>query len=40
LSALDRHDAAREAEQADAFLSKPVSPENLLDCVESLVSPS
>jgi CheY-like chemotaxis protein len=40
LSALDRHDAAREAEQADAFLSKPVSPENLLDCVESLVSPT
>ena len=39
LSALDRQDAAREAEHADAFLSKPVTPENLLDCLESLVSP-
>ncbi len=39
LSALDRQDAGREAEQADAFLSKPISPENLLDCLESLFSP-
>lgn len=40
LSALDRKDAAPEADQADAFLSKPISPENLLECVaELLVKP-
>ncbi|MFN2530733.1 MAG: PleD family two-component system response regulator [Pyrinomonadaceae bacterium] len=38
LSALGRKDALSEAEQADAFLSKPVSPEDLLECVEGLVS--
>ena len=40
LSALDRKDAAPEADQADAFLSKPISPEVLLECVaEVLVKP-
>jgi len=37
LSALDRKDAEPEAGQADAFLSKPISPENLLDCLEALL---
>ena len=37
LSALDRKDAAPEADQADAFLSKPISPEILLECVAELL---
>src|SRR5438876_933749 len=36
LSALDRKDAVPEAEQIDAFLSKPISPETLLDCIAEL----
>jgi len=36
LSALERKDAVPEAEQIDAFLSKPISPENLLDCIAEL----
>lgn len=37
LSALDRQDAAPEADQADAFLAKPISPEHLLDCLDGLL---
>lgn len=37
LSALDQKNAASEVEQVDAFLSKPVSPEDLLECVGKLV---
>jgi len=36
LSALDRKDAVPGIEQIDAFLSKPISPENLLDCIAEL----
>ena len=36
LSALDPRNAVHESEQADVFLSKPVSPENLLACIEEL----
>jgi len=36
LSALDQKDAVPEAEQIDAFLSKPVSPETLLDRIAEL----
>ena len=38
LSALDPKNAASETDQVNAFLSKPVSPESLLDCVAGLVS--
>ena len=34
LSGLDPNNA--EAEQANAFLAKPISPENLLDCIRSI----
>ena len=33
LSALDPKNTTDEAEQVDAFLSKPISPENLLECI-------
>ena len=33
LSALDPRNATHESEQADVFLSKPVSPEDLLSCI-------
>ena len=36
LSALDKKDAVPEAEQIDAFLSKPISPETLLDRIAEL----
>ena len=36
LSALDPKNA--ETEQADVFLTKPISPERLLECLERLVS--
>lgn len=36
LSALDPKNAEAEAEQADAFLCKPVSSETLLQCLEQL----
>ena len=36
LSALDRKNAGAEAEQANAFLAKPVSPEDLLQTLESV----
>ena len=36
LSALERKD--NEAEQADAFLAKPVSGESLIECIEELLA--
>jgi DNA-binding response OmpR family regulator len=36
LSALDPRDAVHESEQADVFLSKPVSPEDLLNRIVEL----
>jgi two-component system cell cycle response regulator len=38
LSALERKDANRNAEQADAFLAKPVSGEKLIECIERLLA--
>jgi CheY-like chemotaxis protein len=38
LSALERKDANRGAEQADAFLAKPVSGEKLIECIEELLA--
>ena len=37
LSALERKEPKREIEQADAFLSKPVSAEDLITCLEKLL---
>jgi CheY-like chemotaxis protein len=39
LSALERKEANRNVEQADAFLSKPVSGESLIACIEKLMAP-
>ena len=36
LSALDPRNAVNESEQVDVFLSKPVSPEDLLNCIVEL----
>lgn len=36
LSALDPRNAVHESEQADVFLAKPVSPEELLNCIVEL----
>lgn len=36
LSALDQRNAVHESEQADVFLAKPVSPEDLLDRIVQL----
>src|SRR6185295_16517150 len=38
LSALDRKDTNLLAEQADAFLTKPVSGEKLIECIEKLLA--
>ena len=38
LSALERKEITNDAEQADAFLSKPVSGERLIECIEELLS--
>jgi len=38
LSALERKEANHNLEQADAFLSKPVSGEELIECIEKLVA--
>ena len=38
LSALDRKDTNHDGEQADAFLSKPVSGESLIECIEALLA--
>lgn len=40
LSALERKETNRDAEQADAFLSKPVSGESLIECIERLLTRS
>lgn len=37
LSALDRKDVSQNVEQADAFLAKPVSGEDLIECIERLL---
>jgi CheY-like chemotaxis protein len=36
LSALDPRNAVHESEQVDVFLAKPVSPEDLLNCIVEL----
>jgi CheY-like chemotaxis protein len=36
LSALDPRNSTDESEQVNAFLAKPVSPEDLMACIESL----
>jgi CheY-like chemotaxis protein len=38
LSALERKETNHDAEQADAFLSKPVSGERLIECIEELLT--
>ncbi len=38
LSALERKDANHNAEQADAFLAKPVAGESLVECIEKLLA--
>lgn len=38
LSALDPKNSTDESEQVNAFLAKPVSPEDLLACIENLLS--
>jgi CheY-like chemotaxis protein len=38
LSALERKEANHNVEQADAFLSKPVSGESLIECIEKLLA--
>ena len=38
LSALERKDRNQSAEQADAFLAKPVSGESLVECIEKLLA--
>jgi CheY-like chemotaxis protein len=38
LSALERKDRNAGSEQADAFLTKPVSGEKLIECIERLVA--
>ena len=38
LSALERKEADHKVEQADAFLSKPVSSERLVECIEELLA--
>ncbi len=38
LSALERKEANQNAEQVDAFLSKPVSAESLVVCIEKLLA--
>ena len=38
LSALERKETNHDGEQADAFLSKPVSGERLIECIEELLA--
>lgn len=38
LSALERKDTNRNAEPADVFLAKPVSGEQLIECIEELLA--
>ena len=37
LSALEQKEAPPEDQQADAYLAKPISPEDLIACIESLL---
>jgi CheY-like chemotaxis protein len=38
LSALERKDEGKDSEPANAFLAKPISPDELLDCLEGLLA--
>jgi CheY-like chemotaxis protein len=38
LSALERKEPNQNAEQVDAFLSKPISAESLIECIEKLLA--
>ena len=38
LSALERKETAQNVEQADVFLAKPVSGEDLIECIEKLLA--
>ena len=38
LSALERKDVNQSVEQADAFLSKPISGESLVECIEKVMA--
>ncbi len=38
LSALEQKDTDHDADQADAFLAKPVSGERLIECIEELLA--
>ena len=38
LSALERKESSHDGEQVDAFLSKPVSGETLVECIEGLLA--
>jgi CheY-like chemotaxis protein len=38
LSALERKEPNQNAEQVDAFLSKPISAESLIECIEELLA--
>ncbi len=38
LTALERKESNQDAAQADAFLSKPVSGEGLIECIEKLLA--
>jgi CheY-like chemotaxis protein len=38
LSALEQKDTNDSAEQADAFLAKPVTAENLIECIEKVIA--
>ena len=37
LSALEKNESQREDQNADVYLSKPISPESLIDCIEQLL---
>lgn len=37
LSALEKNESQREDQNADIYLSKPISPEALIDCIEQLL---
>ena len=38
LSALERKESTQNVEQADVFLAKPVSGEDLIECIEKLLA--
>jgi len=37
LSALEKNESQREDQNADVYLSKPISPEDLIDCIKQLL---